>query len=101
MVIESKQYVLKIGDRINGIGFAGRDEGVESGEVRARVFVADKEEILAPKSDHSEGSLGAIVIDGNAHVIEEASELGPLVDGVSDRFAERAFGEVFGLLLEE
>lgn len=95
MSSDAEQHVAQIFERVDVVGFAAGDEGVEARDVVPGVFGADEEEILATEGDDAESSLGAIVIGRHARVVEEDGELGPLTECVADGDAELALGRVY------
>src|SRR5690606_16226165 len=56
----------------------GGDERVQPGEALTRGDVADEEVVLPPERHTPERTLGGVVVEGDADVVEEDAELLPL-----------------------
>ena len=58
----------------------------------AERLLADEEEILAAESHAAERALGGVVVEWDAGVIEETTELLPMSERVADGDADRTLG---------
>jgi hypothetical protein len=91
MRTDATEDVGEIGERIFAIGHAGRDEGVEVGEVLTSLLVTNEEEILSAEGHDSQRRLTPVVVRRDAGVFEESRQLRPMIEGVSDGTSHRAF----------
>ena len=53
MGADAEHHVAQVFDGIDGVGLAAGDEGIETRDVLAGVFVADEEEVLPAERDDS------------------------------------------------
>src|SRR6266516_8175193 len=88
---DAEQHVLEIGERRDADQFAALDERVQECRAASPFKAASKEPVLPTDRDESELILGAIVVDGQAAILNEALERRPLIGLVSDGVAERGF----------
>ncbi len=61
MVLDARDDIGEVGERVDAAGFAGRDEGVEAGDAHPGLDVADEEEVLAAEGHPAERALGGVV----------------------------------------
>ena len=101
MIGDPRQHVGKPGLGIDVVELGGLDQRVHDGcAVAARVRAAEGP-VAAADRDAANGSLGGIVRQADAAVVEEARERLPVIEGVVDRFGKRALrGELLALASE-
>src|SRR3712207_2434354 len=101
MTLHASDHVGEVAERIDAARFARRDERVEASDVRARVDVADEEEVLPAERHASKRRLGRGVVERDAHVLEEAAEVVQSTNAVLDRLADWTLRQVTRTLLIE
>ena len=95
---DSSEDVGEVFGRFDTIRDAGSDERVETSEVSPCAWMAEEEIVVARQRDDTQSCFGGIVVNWDSSVSEKELETSALVDGVRERFAQRAFGERLGLL---
>jgi hypothetical protein len=101
VILHARDNVGEVSKRIDAARLAGSDERVEASDAHACRDVADEEVVLAAECDAAQRSLRRIVVERHAWVVEEAAELAPLVQRVSDRDRDRALRRMPWLLFEQ
>src|ERR1700722_2445989 len=95
MRLYADEHVGQIGDGVDAVFLAGRDECVEDGEVVAGLLVAEEEVVRAPESDPAQRSLRDVVVWRNRGVTEETSKGAVVSEQIADRLSHpRAWLEV-------
>src|SRR5690242_7470089 len=89
MILHTWDDVSEIGKRVDPARLARRYERVQPGDAHAGLDVADEEVVLPTERDPAQRSLGRVVVEWHACVVEKAPELSPLVQRVSDRGRDR------------
>ena len=92
---DAGENVAEVFFRIELVESGGFDEGVDSGGTLAAGIGAGEEIVLAAEGYAAQGSLGGVVVDLDAAVIDEAGELGPARERVADGFGELGFAREF------
>jgi hypothetical protein len=75
--LDARQHVAEVSERVDVPRLARRDERVEPGDVGARGGVTDEEEVLPAEGNTAKRALRGVVVDGDAGVVEEATEVVP------------------------
>ncbi len=87
MGVHAREDVGEVRDRIHTVFLARYDEGVENGEVVARLLVANEEKILPAECDASKTGFSDVVVGRDGCVTEESSEVAEVAEQVADRAA--------------
>ena len=74
MRLHTQQHVSQVLLGIDAIGLTGGHQRVEVGEVLPRGLVADEEKILPAQGCLPQRGLGAVVVQGQARVGDEARQ---------------------------
>ena len=82
MRADSHEHVADVLERVHAVRLAGGDDGVQRGDVVAGILVTDKQEVLSAESGDAERACTAVVVRRHVDVVEEARELGPVVERV-------------------
>src|SRR5579863_3581652 len=90
MRLDAEQHVFEIVERVDAVGFAGRDERVKTRDVLAGFIVADEKEVLATERDDAQRSLRAVVVEWILRLFDKARQRVPLIERVADGDADRA-----------
>ena len=97
---QEAEEVSEVGPGFDIVELTAREQRDEDGVDLGGVVGADEEPVLPSDGFPPQGPLGAIVVDGEAAVVEEALEGDPLVQGVADGLRGRRLVEdLFGLRL--
>ena len=78
-----------VGDGINVIEFARRDDGREQRPIFGPDFVSGEQRVLARKSHWSDGVFDRVRIQFKAAVLQEPGKAGPVAQGVADVASQR------------
>src|SRR5579883_3069881 len=78
MILHASEDVGEILEGVDAARLAGRDERVETRDVRAALEVVDEEVVLAAEGHAAERALRAVVVERHALVVEEDAEMLPL-----------------------
>jgi hypothetical protein len=78
--LDTDEHVREVGDGVDPIRLAGRDERVQAREVLAGLVRSDEEEVLSAQGGDAEGALGGVVVDGQVLVGEEERQGIPLAE---------------------
>ena len=68
-------------------------DGVEDGALPTGLLIANEQLVFGSEFDRTDRVFDEIIVDFNPAVAKIGFEVGPLVDGVADGFAEFAFGQ--------
>src|SRR6185312_12782994 len=97
---QQTEEVAEVGPGLDVVELAARQERDEGGVDLGGVVGTDEEPVLAADRFPSQRPLRAIVVDGQAAVVEKALERDPLVQGVADGLrARRLVEDLLGLRL--
>jgi hypothetical protein len=77
--------------RIDTIEPARPDQTIQQGSALTAVVAAEEDKILFPKTDGTKGSFGSVVIRLCQAIITVVAQRIPLVQGISERFAQTGF----------
>jgi hypothetical protein len=83
--------MAKVGLRIDTIEPACSDKTIQQGSALTAVVAAEEDKILFPKTDGTKGSFGCVVIRLCQAIITVVAQRIPLVQGISERFAQTGF----------
>jgi|SRR6266700_1190777 len=81
---EEAEEVAQVGPGLDVVELAAREQGDEGGVDLRGVVAADEEPVFMSDRFAAERPLGAVVVDGEASVVQEALERDTLVEGVAD-----------------
>ena len=90
---QAGEDVFEVVPRIDVEATAVFDKGVNDGGFLAGVLGSDEEPVPGPELGGADGVFNEVVVDLDAAVGQIGLEVGPLVEGVGDGFAQIAFGE--------
>jgi len=90
---ELVEQVGEVGTGIDRVPFGAGAEAHQDRGGLEHAVARDEEPILSSDGQGQHGSFGAVVVDGEAGVVEVAAERRPLVTRVRDRLPEGAFGQ--------
>ena len=93
------QDMAKVGLRIDTIEPACSDKTIQQGSALTAVVAAEEDKILFPKTDGTKGSFGCVVIRLCQAIITVVAQRIPLVQGISERFAQTGFFRQSGAFL--
>jgi hypothetical protein len=97
--VQEAEEVAEVGPGLDAVELAARQEGDED-RVDACALVAAEEQPVLPAEDlATEVALGDVVVEGQAPVVEEATEGDALVAGVAEGLRDRRLVEGDGGLL--
>jgi hypothetical protein len=88
--VHADEDVGQIGNRVDAVLFAGGHERIHDGEIAARFFVADEEEVLATERDATKGRFGDVVVGRDGRVMEEAADGAAVSKEIADSAAHLA-----------
>jgi len=78
-----------VGDGINVVEFARRDDGREQRPIFGPDLVSGEQRILARKSHWSDGGLDRVRIQFMSGILQEPGKAGPVAQGVADVASQR------------
>ena len=80
--------VLEIGEGLHIVELGSDDEGGDRCPALGTTIGSGKQVVLAAEGDWANGALDGVVVQFEAAVVEEAAEVVPAVQGVTDGFSE-------------
>ena len=83
--------MAKVGLRIDTIEPACSDKTIQQGSALTAVVAAEEDKILFPKTDGTKSSFGCVVIRLCQAIITVVAQRIPLIQGISERFAQTGF----------
>src|SRR6185503_17370169 len=90
---QEAEEVSEVGPGFDVVELTARQEGDEGGVDLGGVVGADEEPVLPSDGFPPQGPFGAVVVNGQAAVVQEALERDPLVQGVADGLRGRRLVE--------
>lgn len=88
---DSYENVAQIGERVDAVAFAGRDQREQDGGAMASVFASNEEPVLAADGDAAQCAFGGVVIRLQRTVFNVARQRRPLSQTIVHGLAQRAF----------
>lgn len=89
---QAGQYVCEVFFGVDAEATTVLDDGVEDGAFLPGFFATDEQPVFGPELGRSDGVFDEVVAYLDTPIAEVGLEVGPLVDGVAEGFAELAFG---------
>ncbi len=93
--------MAKVGFRIDTIEPACSDKTIQQGSALTAVVAAEEDKILFPKTDGTKSSFGCVVIRLCQAIITVVAQRIPLIQGISERFAQTGFFRQSGAFLHQ
>jgi hypothetical protein len=86
---EQAQQVAEIGQGLDPVQLAARQERYEEGVGAGALLAAEEQPVLAADDLAPEVALGDVVVEGQAAVAQEALQRDPLIPGVAEGLGQR------------